>query len=278
MDTRPIGVFDSGLGGLTTVRELRRIMPSENIVYFGDTGRVPYGTRSREIIRKYARQDIRFLLSKEVKMVVVACNTATAALTGELGSLAGADGRPIAAVDALNPAVRAAERITKNGRISVISTEATARSGAYERALHSLNPDLDILTAACPLFVPLVENGFTQRDNQVTRLVAEQYLTPVKAHGADTLILGCTHYPVLKEIIADLMGPDVTLIDSGAEAARAAKELLEREDMQNSAEWIGHCSYYISDSPESFLRGARPILGSGGEPCGCAEQIEIESY
>lgn len=273
MDTRPIGVFDSGLGGLTTVRELRRIMPSENIVYFGDTGRVPYGTRSREIIRKYAGQDIRFLLSKDVKMVVVACNTATAALAGEPVSLS------VPMVEAIAPAVRAAARATRNKRISVIGTSATVRSGAYERAFHALDPEFSVFTSACPLFVPLVENGFTGRDNPVTRLVAEQYLEPVRAHGADTLILGCTHYPILRELIADLMGPEVALIDSGAEAARAARMTLEREGMENHSGQPGFCRCYVSDSAECFEHSALPILGEAdGLPAATAEQIDIESY
>ena len=273
MDTRPIGVFDSGLGGLTTVRELRRIMPFEDIVYFGDTGRVPYGTRSREIIRKYAAQDIRFLLSKNVKMVVVACNTATAALAGEPVPL------PVPMVEAIAPAVQAAARATRSGRISVIGTTATVRSGAYERAFQALDPEIAVFASACPLFVPLVENGFTGRSDPVARLVAEQYLEPVRAHGADTLILGCTHYPILRELISDLMGPDVTLIDSGAEAARAASAALEREGMENGSGRPGSCRCYVSDSAECFEHSARPILGEAdGLSPATAEQIDSESY
>ena len=181
-DIRPIGVFDSGLGGLTTVSELRRTMPGENIVYFGDTGRVPYGTRSREIVRKYARQDIRFLLSRGVKMIIAACNTASASILPE-------DVRSLAVpfVEVLHPAVEVAAAATRNGKIGLIATPSTIRSGAYERAMRETAPDAQIVGAPCALFVPLVESGFTAPDNKVTRLVAEQYLTPILESGADTL-------------------------------------------------------------------------------------------
>ncbi len=270
MDNRPVGIFDSGLGGLTTVRELRKRMPNENIVYFGDTGRVPYGTRSRETVRRYSAQDIRFLLSKDVKMVIVACNTAAAALAGGITELS------VPCAEALTPAVDAAQAATRNGRIAVIGTSATIKSGAYERALHSLNPVLQVTAVPCPLFVPLVENGFTSPDNQITRLVAEQYLEPVRQSGADTLILGCTHYPIIKEIIGRIMGGSVRLIDSGQEAARAAEALLNREGMANGSGKEGVCRYYVSDSAADFAESARAILG--GEVAGSAEQIDIEAF
>jgi len=266
MDSRPVGVFDSGLGGLTTVRELRTLLPGERIVYFGDTGRVPYGTRSRETIRRYAMQDVSFLLSKGVKLIVIACNTASVALDGET--------LPVPSVGALLPAVPAACRATVNKRVAVIGTPATVRSGAYEKALLQADPSLSVLTVACPLFVPLVENGFTAPDDPVTRLVAEKYLTPVREFGADTLILGCTHYPVIEALIASVMGEGVFLINSGREAARAARELLLSRDAAGTGP--GDCRYYVSDSTADFAENARAILGR--DVSGQVERVNIESY
>lgn len=269
-DIRPIGVFDSGLGGLTTVSELRRTMPGENIVYFGDTSRVPYGTRSRETVRRYARQDMRFLLSRGVKMIIAACNTASASILPE-----DIEKLPVPFVEVLHPAVEVAAAATRNGKIGLIGTPATIRSGAYERAMHEAAPDIQMITAPCALFVPLVENGFTAPDNEVTRLVAEQYLAPILESGADTLILGCTHYPVIKPIIARIMGKNVTLVDSGQEAAHAAQRCLLAHDMCNLTRMVGSVEYFVSDSAAAFAENARPIVG---EPVsGHAMQIDIES-
>lgn len=270
MDNRPIGVFDSGLGGLTTVRELRKILPEESIVYFGDTGRVPYGTRGREIIRKYSRQDIRFLLSKNVKCVIVACNTITAAMANELSNL------PVPCIEVLTPAVQAARASTKNKRIAVICTSATLKSGAYQQALEENSSGIQVMTTSCPLFVPLVENGFTEPENPVTRLVAEQYLAPVREFGADTLILGCTHYPIIQRTLSAIMGEQVTLIDSGREAARAARTLLTEQSKLCAPATISQHAYFVSDSAEDFAESARSILGH--EIDGVAEQIDIEAY
>lgn len=273
MDNRPIGIFDSGLGGLTTVRELRKLLPAESIVYFGDTGRVPYGTRSRETVRRYAGQDIRFLLSKDVKMVICACNTASASLQPEdVGAL------PVPFVEAVTPAVKAAVKTTKNGNIAVIGTPATIRSHAYRTALHQIDPAITVTGAPCALFVSLVESGFafTERGRKIIRLVAEEYLAPVKESGADTLILGCTHYPILKEIIGELVGDKVQLIDSGREAARAAKEVLEASDMCNQTKQIGQVDYYVSDIAADFAESASNILGERTE--NCADQMDIERY
>ena len=210
MDNRAIGVFDSGLGGLTTVRELRKLLPDERIVYFGDTGRVPYGNRSRETIRNYAMQDIRFLKRHEVKLVIAACGTVSSALTPELSAEAGV---PFSGV--VVPAAQAACAATVNGRIGVIGTTATVRSGAYGRAIRTINPDARTFGNACPLFVPLVENGFIQPDNEITAKVAEIYLKPMIDERVDTLILGCTHYPLIYDIIDRALGSRVTLIDAG---------------------------------------------------------------
>lgn len=270
MDNRAIGVFDSGLGGLTTVKELHKIMPNEDIIYFGDTSRVPYGTRSHETILKYAKQDIRFLLSKNVKAVIVACNTAAAALQDT------SDNIPEIFCDALNPAAHTATTITKNNRIGIIGTASTAKSGAYEKAIEYINSDIEVFSVACPLFVPLVENGYTDENNEVTILVAKEYLKPIIEKGVDTLILGCTHYPIIKNIIKKIVGDNVTLIDSGAEAARQAFDLLNNKDTLTDKKTKGICTFYVSDSKGSFYENAKTIVGE--DIIGEVLQIDIEKY
>lgn len=265
MDNRAIGVFDSGLGGLTAVRRLHEIMPHESIIYFGDTGRVPYGTRSPETILKYARQDVTFLRSFDLKAIVVACNTVSAVA---LETVARENNVPMIGV--VEPACRKALTVTKNGRVGVIGTAATIRSGAYERMLHAARPDLHLFTRACPLFVPLVENGRVQRGDLVAQTVVAEYLDKLRRDGIDTLILGCTHYPLLGGLIADFMGRDVTLIDSGAAAAEQARLLL------TPAEGVGATRYFVSDDPASFDTLASLFLSH--EPKAPAELVEIASY
>ena len=255
MNDKPIGVFDSGLGGLTAVKQLLTLLPGESIVYFGDTGRVPYGSRSKEILRKYAAQDMRFLLGKDVKMVIAACGTisSVAADIGEALCV------PFTGVVA--PAARAAAQCSESGRIGVIGTAATISSGAYRRTLHSLRPDCEIIEQSCPLFVPLVESGFTRRDDPVTRMVVERYLAPVKAQQIDTLILGCTHYPIIADIIQDFMGEHVRLIDTGEEAAKEAKALLAQNGLLNTSDSGGQHTFFVSDKVEGFTRLGSLFLG-----------------
>ena len=271
MDNRPIGVLDSGMGGLTAVRELLKALPKEDIVYFGDTGRVPYGTRSAEIVTQYAMQDINFLLSQGVKMVIAACGTVTTTLPKKLS-----DRFPFPYTGVLYPTVRGELKATRNGKIGVIATATTIRTGAYKRELMRLNPKVQVFSNPCPLFVPLVENGYVNRENQVTRLVAEEYLAPLRKEGVDTLILGCTHYPVIAPIIGDLMGEDVALIDSGKAAADYAKELLEEKALLAGRERGGRYSFYVSDSPEQFAENAAMFLG--GNFCGEVKKVEITGY
>ena len=249
MDNRPIGVFDSGLGGLTGVRELRKRLPNENIVYFGDTGRVPYGSRSPETILQYARQDIAFLLSKDVKCIMAACGTVSS-----IYPAAEAAKLPVPYLGVVDAAAREAAFVTRNRRIGVIGTAATIRSGAYEKYLHKKDGTLDLFTQACPLFVPLVENGRVHRGDVVIETVVKEYLTPLKDAGVDTLILGCTHYPLLEEVIGDFMGPDVTLIDSGAEAANLASTQFDPN------EGTGTTQYFVSDDPQGFDQLAELFL------------------
>ncbi len=263
----PIGVFDSGLGGLTAVRELRRILPEEDIVYFGDTGRVPYGTRGTDVIVRYAKQDIAFLLSQNVKFIMAACGTVSSTLPK-----AYADSLPVPYLGVVEAAARAAARATKTGRVGVLGTEATIRSGSYAAALKALLPGAQITATACPLFVPLVENGYFGRDNAVTRLVAEDYLRDVRAAGVDTLILGCTHYPLLLPVIEDLMGPDTALIDPGRETALEARRRLGEAGLLRRGG--GTARYYVSDTTESFARLSGRFLGEyAGGP---VERISVD--
>lgn len=241
MDNRAIGVFDSGLGGLTAVRRLHALMPDEDIIYFGDTGRVPYGTRGRDTIIKYARQDVAFLRQFDLKAIIIACNTVSSVALDLLGQE-----NDIPIIGTVEPACRRAMTMTQNGKVGVIGTAATVRSGAYERYLHHADGSLTLYTQACPLFVPLVENGRVQRGDVVIETVVAEYLAPLKEAGVDTLILGCTHYPLLEGVIGDFMGPDVMLIDSGAEAANLASTQFD------PAERPGETRYFVSDDPDGF--------------------------
>ena len=265
-----IGVFDSGLGGLTAVRELRRILPGEDIVYFGDTGRVPYGTRGREIMVEYAKLAIAFLLSKGVKAGIAACGTVSSTLPAEVAA-----SLPVPYMGVVESAARAAVLATKTGRIGVIGTPATVASGSYPAAIRRLMPGAAITATACPLFVPLVENGYFGVQNPVTRLVAQDYLKDVKSAGVDTLILGCTHYPLIAPVLADLMGPGVTLVDVGRAAAQSARHMLERTGLLRAPRQ-GKVEYYVSDSTEQFDRLAHIFLGEYAG--GSVQRIDIDAY
>lgn len=264
MDNRAIGVFDSGVGGLTAVRELKRLLPNENIVYFGDTGRVPYGTRSRETLLSYIKQDVNFLKEKNVKMIVAACGTVSATITKEMVQDMGVSFTGVVA-----PTAKCAVKATKNGRIGVIGTAATVNSGAFEREIKSLMPTAEVISKPCPLFVPLVENGLIS--GEIPTLVAKMYLSDLK--GIDTLILGCTHFPIIKDVIASVVGDSVTLIDSGKAVSEYVKEYLIKNDML-TAEKNGECRYFVSDSVDGFLKTAETFLGESVKDK--AERIEIE--
>lgn len=271
MDTRPIGVFDSGLGGLTAVRELARIMPEEDLVYFGDTGRVPYGGRSREILVKYARQDTAFLRSFRPKAIVIACGTVS---TTALDVLRSENDIPIFGV--VGPAARAAAQVTRNGRVGLIGTRASIRSGAYERTLSKLRPGVEVTARACPLLVPLVESGRFRPGDLVAETVVGEYLAPIRARGVDTLILGCTHYPLMKPIIGAYMGPDVSLVDVGEQCARWVKRQLELDGLRNERPGAGRRRYFVSDSAQDFSDLASLFLGE--DVHGGVEQIDITAY
>jgi len=254
MKNDAIGVFDSGLGGLTAVKELNAILPHENIIYFGDTARIPYGGRSPETVMRYAKEDAAFLRQHAVKMIIAACGT----VSSVVGDCPFIIDMPFTGV--VCPTVRTAVKETHNGKIGVIGTLATVRSGSYEKEISRLDPNIVVTAQSCPMFVHLVENGYTDFENPVTRLIAEEYLTPVREAGVDTLILGCTHYPVIRDIIADLMGDGVKLISSGAEAAKYARCCLEEQDLLADRETDGENTYYVSDSTEQFVENAGHFL------------------
>ncbi len=255
MDRRPIGVFDSGLGGLTAVKELEQVLPRESVVYFGDNGRVPYGSRSREIIRGYARQDMDFLMKKGVKAVLAACGTVSSVAADIGGTL------PVPYFDVVSPTARAAAAATRTGRIGVIGTSVTVASGSYEKALRAADPSLAIFPRACPLFVPLVESGFISPEDPVVSLTVERYLAPLREQGVDTLILGCTHYPILRAAIGAVMGPGVVLIDSGREAALALAGRLAELDLLAPEDNPRQADYFVTDNPEGFREVAELFLG-----------------
>lgn len=271
MDRRPIGVFDSGLGGLTALRELARIMPEEDLIYFGDTGRVPYGSRSRETIIHYARQDVAFLNSFDPKAIVIACGTVS---TTALEVLRGECATPIFGV--VEPAAREAAKLTRSGKVGLLGTQATIRSGAYERALSALRPGTEVTAQACPLLVPLVENGRSRPGDPVTEQVVSEYLAPLKEAGVDTVMLGCTHYPLLKPIISRQMGEDVQLVDVGAQCARWVAGQLAGRGMRTDSAERGSRRYYVSDSTRDFAPLASAFLGE--DVTGGVEQIDITVY
>lgn len=252
----PIGVFDSGLGGLTVVKELHRHLPNEKVVYFGDTARVPYGTKSGPTIIRYAREIVRVLLKYKVKMVVVACNTASSLA---LETLKKEFDVPILGV--IDPGARKASRVTRNKKVGIIATSSTVKSGKYVKRLKELDKHIDVMAQACPLFVPLVEEGWL--DRTVTYQVARQYLSGMKKHNIDTLILGCTHYPLLRKVLHHVMGPRVQLVDSAQEVAVGVKELLTRRRMLRTGLRGGQHLFIVSDEPKQFQRLALRFLGGG---------------
>ena len=268
---RPIGVFDSGVGGLTVVREIMRQLPNEKIVYFGDTARVPYGSKSKETVTRYSEQIVRFLKTQNVKAIVVACNTASAyaleALETEVEF-------PI--VDVVRPGARVAAATTRNGKIGVIGTEGTIGSKIYSSYIHKINPDAKVTGKACPLFVPLVEEGLLE--DPVTDEIASRYLTELMEIGIDTLILGCTHYPLIRQTIGRIIGKEVSLVNPAYETAMELKRVLDAQGILNDKEpALGENRYqfYVSDAAEKFKRFANSIIKYG---ILSAKTIPIEEY
>jgi glutamate racemase len=262
-----IGVFDSGVGGLTVVAALRRRLPAESILYLGDTARLPYGSKSPETVTRYTRRNIEFLVERGVKAVVVACNTASALALPHLELSAGL---PLWGV--IEPGARRAAQVSR-GRVGVIATEATVRSDAYPKALRRLRPDLAVVSRACPLFVPLVEEGWHD-DDEVTTRIAERYLAPLLAAEIDTLVLGCTHYPLLKKVLARVAGPDVTLVDSAEAVAEGVAQGLAEAGLARSPGGAAATQHLcVTDGGESFQIVAGRILGDPNLPLEWVEVI-----
>ena len=258
-----IGVFDSGIGGLTVVRAIRAALPRESIVYLGDTGRTPYGPKSPDVVRRYSAENAAFLVDKGIKVLVVACNSASAVAVEQLRREL-----DVPVLGVIDPGAEAAVAATANGKIGVIGTEATIRSGSYTAALRACRADIEVYTRACPLFVPLAEEGWT--DNEVASRTARLYLASLRHSRIDTLILGCTHYPLLRETIAAVMGDGVRLVDSADEVAVKVATLLKTGEIEGGAGsanefaegYTAGASFFVTDSPERFMRVGARFLGA----------------
>jgi glutamate racemase len=262
---RAIGIFDSGVGGLTVLKALMARLPHESTTYLGDTARVPYGTKSAEVVTRYSVKNGEFLLNKQVKLLVVACNTASAVALPQMSAAL-----KIPVLGVIEPGARAASRITRSGRVGVIGTPGTIHSGAYQRALQEHNSKVSVIAKACPLFVPLAEEGWVE--GEVPRLVAREYLSELRNSGVDTLVLGCTHYPLLKGVISEALGNEVRLVDSAEATADAVAELLASHELLAPAQHSAQHEYFVTDVPHRFLQvGARFL----GRPIPHAEQVDI---
>ena len=265
-EEQPIGVFDSGIGGLTVVRALSRRLPHENIVYFGDTARVPYGPKSPQVVREYAAQDVAFLMGHHVKMVVVACNTVSAVALDVVQKIAG-----VPVVGVIQPGAVAAVKETSRKRIGIIGTLTTVSSQAYAHAIRGIANDVQVFSRACPLFVPLAEEGWI--DHPVTRMVAKEYLFPLTLEKIDTLILGCTHYPVLRAAIEAAIGQGVKLVDSGEATALEVERVLQTHALCNSSTDRPNLQFYVSDIPSKFAEVGERFLG---QTMGRVKRVSIE--
>jgi len=265
MKDRPIGVFDSGIGGLTVLKEIIEATPDEKTVYLGDTARVPYGIRSPETVLRYSFENAGFLTSKNIKLMVIACNTASSVSLDAIKSRVS-----IPVIGVIEPGAKAAVKVTKNGRVGVIGTEATIKSNAYTKAIQALNGNIDVFSLACPLFVPLVEEGWTE--GTIATLIAREYLDRLKDKGMDTVVLGCTHYPLLKKVIAEVMGAGVRLIDSAIETAYEIKTTLDMLGLNREQNGSPVREFFVTDSTERFLKVSENFLGQKIENI---EKIEV---
>jgi glutamate racemase len=264
--TNPIGIFDSGIGGLTVVKKISSFLPNENIIYFGDTARVPYGTKSNQTVIDYSIQDASFLVKKNIKLMIVACNTASAVA---IDALKQKFNMPV--IGMIEPGAKLAIEKTVNGKIGVIGTYATIGNKAYSGKLLEIDSKISVFEKACPLFVPLAEEGWT--DHKATRLIAEEYLSEFTRLGIDTLILGCTHYPLLAQVIRSVMGDKVTLIDSGTAATEVVEDYLNGIGLRNTSVHQGLHQFYVSDLPNKFKDVAERFLG---RPIEHIEKIDLE--
>ena len=272
MDNRPIGLFDSGVGGLSAVRVLRQAAPGESICYFGDTARVPYGDRTPEDIRNLSRQDARFLRSRDVKAIVIACNTITANALPELT----ADSPGIPVIGVIQPAAEEAVRVSPSGRIGIIATNATVQSGVYTAAIQALRPDAVVTAQGCPKLVPLIETGHTAPTDELLMPVLREYLAPLMAADVDTVILGCTHYPLIAKAAAAILGEDVALVDSGAACIGAVMTALRERDALADPEHPKTEEFFCSARIGDFTAVAEAFLGTDIRPL--TREIDIEAY
>jgi glutamate racemase len=267
----PIGVFDSGLGGLTVARALRQKLPNEDILYFGDTARVPYGVKSPETVIRFARECFTFLIRRRIKLLVVACNTASALALPVLE-----ESLNIPCVGVILPGVAAALRSNRGGPIGVVGTEATIGSGAYKNGLEAKAPRISVVQNPCPLFVPLAEEGWTE--GEIPEKVARHYLAPLLAHHIDTLILGCTHYPMLRDVISHVVGDEIQLVDSAEETSRATAAMLGSLSLLNPQQDTGKLQAYVSDSVERFKRIGGAFLGESLDSAAIVDQGDLPWY
>jgi len=262
---RPIGVFDSGIGGLTVLKEIIKELPDEGTIYLGDTARVPYGIRSPETVMRYSFENTKFLFSKDIKLLVIACNTASSI---SLNAIKNSMSIPVIGV--IEPGAKAAVKATRNKRIGVIGTEATVKSNSYTKAIKTIDKSIEVFGLSCPLFVPLVEEGWT--GGNIVALIAKQYLGGIKDKGVDTIVLGCTHYPLLKKVLAAVMGEGVGLIDSAVETSYEVKTILEVTGLNREQKGVPLREFYVTDSPERFLKVGENFLGQKIENI---EKIEL---
>lgn len=263
---KPIGVFDSGIGGLTVVKRIAAALPEENIVYFGDTARVPYGSKSNDTVIEYSLEDAKFLMQKNVKAIVVACNTASSVAMDVLRK-----NFNVPLIGMIEPGAQTAINTTRNNRIGVIGTRATISNMAYSNKIKELNPEIQVFETACPLFVPLAEEGWV--DHKATYEIAEEYLRELRDEQIDTLVLGCTHYPILSKVIQEVIGEDVTLVESGIVAAEMIKNELDRTDLHTNSNGMGNQELYVSDIPTKFKEVAELFLGN---PVKEVHKVEVE--
>ncbi len=263
-----IGVFDSGVGGLTVVREIMRQLPNENVIYFGDTARVPYGSKSKQTVLKYSKQIVRFLRTKNVKAIVFACNTASALALEEMRAEI-----DIPVIGVVKPGAKMAADMTKTKSVGIIGTEGTIKSGIYTEYIRRLDPSITVVGKACPLFVPLVEEGLLE--DRITDDMVERYLSELKPYNVDALVLGCTHYPLLMNPIKRYMGEGVTLVNPAYETAKGLKEILAAKDILNSKNDKVSYDFYVSDGVDSFKAFANEVLPINVDE---VKVVDIESY
>jgi glutamate racemase len=263
---KPIGVFDSGIGGLTVLKEIFRELPYESTVYLGDTARVPYGIRSPETVTRYSSENVGFLISRDIKALVIACNTASSVSLEAIKDMVSI---PVAGV--IYPGAKTAAASTKNKKVGVIGTSATIKSGSYTKAIKAIDPEIEVFATACPLFVPLVEEGWTE--GRIVGMIAEKYLENIKDKGIDTLVLGCTHYPLLKKVISEAIGQKINLIDSAVETANEIRHILGASSLLKDDSTDTFREFYVTDSPDRFQEVGENFLG---EKINHIKKIELE--